>query len=175
MLASTFEKACLLTALLIVGVGAALADAFTPSLIANVQAEGKSLFMTGVRGSCGDKSHTAVGAVGGDLTKQQTPFVCDAAIIAEFDPQHVHIMITFAEKASTKSTISFAGMMNVKENVIQVSKVYFEPGKPTYIDVGVCKMFFTGRHMSGIFCGGKIDADGQRTVANISFDAEPGQ
>jgi hypothetical protein len=29
--------------------------------------------------------------------------------------------------------------------------------------------------MAGIFCGGKIDADGVRTVANIVFNPEPGQ
>jgi hypothetical protein len=109
--------------------------------------------MTGIRGSCSDKSHIAVGAVGTDLTNHQTRFVCDAAVIAEFDPQNVHTMITFAEKASTKSTISFAGTMNLKENIMQVSKVYFEPGKPTYVDDGACKIFFTGRHMTGIFCG----------------------
>jgi hypothetical protein len=169
------RKALFITTLLIIGAGAAFADAFTPSLLANVQAEGKSQFMTGVRGSCGDKSHIAVGPVGSDLTKHHTPFVCDAAVIAEFDPQHAHVMITFAEKASTKSTISFAGTMDVKENVMQVLKVYFEPGKPTYVDDGACKFFFTGRHINGIFCGGKIDVDGERTVASVSFNADPGQ
>jgi len=58
---------------------------------------------------------------------------------------------------------------------MSVDKVYFEAGKPTYIDDGACKVFFKGRHMTGIFCGGKIDADGQRTVASIVFDADPGQ
>ncbi len=161
--------------LLALSVGGAIADAFTPALIANVKAEGKSQFMTGVRGACDVKSHIAVGPVCTDLTAHQTPFVCDAVVIAEFDPRNVHTMITFAEKASTKNTISFAGTMSLKENIMQVSKVYFEPGKPTYVDEGACKVFFSGRHMEGIFCGGKIDADGQRTVANISFKAEPGQ
>jgi hypothetical protein len=41
------KKAFLLTPLLVMGAGAACADAFTPALIANVQAEGKSMFMTG--------------------------------------------------------------------------------------------------------------------------------
>jgi hypothetical protein len=43
------------------------------------------------------------------------------------------------------------------------------PGKPTYVDEGACKLFFSVKDMSGIYCGGKIDADGQRTVVSIAF------
>lgn len=153
----------------------ALADAFEPFYIANVEAEGQSQIMHGIRGSCDDKSHIAVGAVGTDLTSHQTPFVCDAALLTMFDKQNIHLMITFAQKATTKGVISFAGTMELKDNILEVRKVYFEPGKPTYVDDGACKFFFSGRHMTGIFCGGKIDADGQRTVAGISYKVDPGQ
>jgi hypothetical protein len=151
------------------------ADAFTPAFMADVQAEGHSQFMTGVRGSCSDKSHIASGRVGTDITNNHRPFNCDAVVIVTFDKQNVHTMITFAEKATTKGVIAFAGLMDAKNNMLFVQKVYFEPGKPTYVDEGACKLFFSGKHMSGIYCGGKIDADGQRTVASIVFDAEPGQ
>jgi hypothetical protein len=50
------KKAFLLTPLLVMGAGAARANAFTPTLIANVQAEGKSMLMTGIRGACSDKT-----------------------------------------------------------------------------------------------------------------------
>ena len=131
--------------------------------------------MTGVRGSCDPKSHIANGSVGTDLTNHQIPFACDAAVFIVFDNQNRHTMITFAKKATTKGVLSFSGMMDLKSNILDVQKVYFEPGKPTYIDEGTCKLFFSGRNMTGIFCGGKIDADGQRTVASIIFDADPGQ
>lgn len=157
------------------GASPAHADAFTPALMANVQAEGQSQFMTGVRGSCSAKSHIATGAVGTDITNNQIPFICDAAVFITFDKQNIHTMITFAEKATTKGVIAFSGLMDAKTNMLLVQKVYFEPGKPTYVDEGACKLFFSGKHMTGIYCGGKIDADGQRTVASIVFDAEPGQ
>jgi hypothetical protein len=165
----------LLLATLGVGIQAAHADAFTLAFMANVQAEGKSQFMTGVRGSCNKKSHIAKGPVGADITRNQVAFSCDAAIFVAFDQRNVHTLITFAEKATTRSVISFSGLMDDRTNTMSVSKVYFEPGKPTYVDDGACKVFFAGRHMTGIFCGGKIDADGERTVASIVFDADPGQ
>jgi hypothetical protein len=61
------------------------ADAFTPAFKANVQAEGQSQFMTGVRGSCSEKSHIATGRVGTDITNNHTPFNCDAVVIVTFD------------------------------------------------------------------------------------------
>jgi hypothetical protein len=168
-------RALAFVAALCVGSPIVHADAFTPAFMANVQAEGQSQFMTGVRGSCSDKSHIATGRVGTDITNNHTPFNCDAVVIATFDKQNIHTMITFAAKATTKGVIAFSGFMNAKTNMMTVQKVYFEPGKPTYIDEGACKLFFSGKHISGIFCGGKIDADGQRTVASIVFDPEPGQ
>ena len=131
--------------------------------------------MTGVRGACGPKSHLARGPVGTDLTHSQTPFFCDAVVLNFFDAQNRHVMVNFAKKDATREILAFSGIMESDGALMNVQKVYFEPGKPTYVDVGACKLFFAKRHMMGIFCGGKIDADGQRTVANITFDAEPGQ
>lgn len=168
-------KIPVLVALLCVAGTAAHSDAFTPALLANVQAEGQSQFMTGVRGSCTAASHIARGPVGANLTNHQTPFVCDAAVLAFFDKQNQHVLVNFAEKATTTGVLAFSGIMEPDGIMLNVSKVYFEPGKPTYVDVGVCKFFFSGRHMKGIFCGGKIDADGQRTVATIAFEADRGQ
>ena len=131
--------------------------------------------MSSVRGSCSNKSHIAKGAVGTDITRNQVVFNCDAAVFVTFDQRNVHTMITFAQKATTTGVISFAGLMDARTNTMSVSKVYFDAGKPTYVDDGACKLFFSGRHMTGIFCGGKIDADGERTVVSIVFDADPGQ
>lgn len=175
MHSSTWIKGSLLLTGLSVASLVAHADAFTPAYIANVKAEGQSQFMTGVRGSCSEASHIAAGPVGSDLTEHQTSFVCDAAIFTTFDKRNVHTMVTFAKKSATGEIISFAGLMDAKTNTMDVQKVYFEPGKATYVDVGACKVFFSHSHISGVFCGGKIDADGQRTVASIAFKADPGQ
>ena len=94
---------------------AAVADAFEPFYIANVKAEGESQFMTGVRGSCSAESHIAMGAIGTDLTHHQTPFSCDAAIVTFFDRRNKHVMVTFAERATTKGVISFAGQKWMKK------------------------------------------------------------
>ena len=154
---------------------AAFAQAFLPFYIANVKAEGEFKAMHSIRGSCAKDSHTAVGPIGADLTQNHTPFVCDAAILTVFDEQNIHSMITFAEKATTKGVISLAGNMDAKENILEVRKVYLEPGKPTYFEDAACKFFFSGRHMSGIACIGKYDADGQRTVLSIDYQVDFGQ
>jgi hypothetical protein len=174
MLLDAMKATSLAVAILSAGAVTARADAFTPFFLANVKAEGRSQFMTGVRGACGPQSHIAVGAVGADLTHNHVRFPCDAAIITTYDRKSIHTMVTFAEKAITRGVISFAGTMNLKSNILTVQRVYFAPGRPTYVDDGACKFFFSGRHMNGIFCGGKIDADGKRTVASIVFNAAPG-
>ena len=84
-------------------------------------------------------------------------------------------MVTFVKRPTTKGVISFAGQMDAKENILTVQKVYLEPGKPTYFDDAACTIFFSGKHMTGIDCIGKYDADGQRTVASIGYYAEPDQ
>jgi hypothetical protein len=169
-------KTFLLAAALSAVTSIAHADAFTPALLANAQAEGQSQLMTGIRGSCYVTSHIAVGPVGTDVSRQQTPFACDTAVIVVFDQQNRHVEFNFAKKAATKKIIAFAGtMIPYSNNMFLIQTVYFEPGKATKIDEGVCRVFFAGRHISAIDCGTKIDADGQRTVASIIFDAEPGQ
>jgi len=113
----------MLAALSISGV-AALADAFEPFYIANVKAEGTPQLITAIRGSCSNKSHIAVGAIGSDLTQHQIPFACEA-ILTTFDKQSIHSMVTFVEKATTKGVISFSGQMDIKENMLKVRKIYF--------------------------------------------------
>ena len=64
--------------------------------------------------------------------------------------------------------------MDEKDNILAVQKVYLEAGKPVYFDDAACKFFLSGHHMTGIACIGKYDADGQRTVVSIGYDAEQG-
>lgn len=175
MLRATILRSALAVAFICIGGTSAFADAFTGALIANVKAEGESQLMTGVRGTCDEKSHIAVGPVGADLAQHRRPFRCDAAVIVFFDNQNHHVMINFAEKSATNQIIAFSGIMDAAGEAMTVQRTYFEPGKPTYLDDAACKFFFSKRHMTGIFCGGKIDADGQRTVASIVFNASPGQ
>ena len=48
-----------------------------------------------VNGTCAPSSHTAEGPIGSDLTKQQSRFYCDMAVIMFFDDYKGHLMIQF--------------------------------------------------------------------------------
>jgi hypothetical protein len=82
-----------------------------------------------VKGQCSPESHIAEGAIGEDLTKRQSRFFCDAAVITLFSDNSKHIMIQFAEsKSSHLRQIGYAGMMEDTEimNVASISN----PARP---------------------------------------------
>lgn len=129
-----------------------------------------------LKGSCDASSHTSEGALGADLTKLQSRFLCDSAVVAFLDDHNSHIMIQFSEKEANHSPIlGFAGQMESDGIIMQVANVYLEPGKATPVSDGACKFFFKDRHMDGITCGIKADEGGQRTVAIVVFNAASGQ
>lgn len=129
-----------------------------------------------VVGRCSNRSHVAEGPIGDDLTKRQSRFFCDIAVIAFFDQTNTHVMIQFSQKESHHGAIlGFAGDVARDGKMMTVTKVYLTAGQATEVSDGNCKFFFSGRHMSGIFCGAKIDEGDRRTVVIVAFDAASGQ
>jgi hypothetical protein len=129
-----------------------------------------------VDGTCGLSSHTAEGPLDADLTKRQSRFYCNSAIITFFDNYKGHVMVQFTQKESHHGpTLGFAGKVEDDGIVMSVDHVYLTTGQPTPVSGGVCKFFFKGRHMSGIFCGMKVDETGRRTTAVVDFNAAPEQ
>ena len=127
-------------------------------------------------GTCEPSSHTAEGPLGADLTKRQSRFYCDSAVITFFDDYKGHVMIQFAQKEAHHTPIlGFAGRVEDDGITMALDHVYLTPGSPTTVSDGWCKFFFKNRHMSGIFCGMKVDETGRRTTASVSFDPMPGQ
>lgn len=122
---------------------------------------------------CAPESHIAEGAIGKDLTKRQSRFFCDAAVITFFSDNSKHVMIQFAESKSTHPRqIGYAGMMEGAE-IMNVSSVYLESGQPSPVSEGYCKFFFKEKNISGISCGAKVDEAGRRTVPVVGFNADP--
>ncbi len=134
-----------------------------------------------VNGTCSSSSHTAEGPLGSDLTKRQSRFYCDSAIITFFDDYPGHVMIQFAQKESQHSPIlGFAGRIEARQpgdvgTMIHVDSVYLAPGQATTVSDGSCKLFSKNRHLSELFCGMKVDETGRRTTAVVVFDVAPGQ
>lgn len=129
-----------------------------------------------VKGTCNASSHTSEGPLGADLTKQQSRFFCDSAVITFFDNHQSHVMINFLEKqANHAPTLGFAGQVENDGITMPVDHVYLESGKATPVSDGVCKFFFEDRHMKNIVCVMKADEGRRRTVAAVEFNAEPGQ
>jgi hypothetical protein len=129
-----------------------------------------------VNGTCDSSSHTAEGPLGSDLTKRQSRFYCDSAVITFFDDYKGHVMIQFAQKESHHSpTLGFAGRVEDDGIMMQVDSVYLEPGQATTVSDGSCKFFFKKPHLTNIVCGMKVDESGRRTTAVVVFNAAPGQ
>jgi hypothetical protein len=129
-----------------------------------------------VTGTCDASSHTAEGPLGSDLTKRQSRFFCDSAVIAFFDDYKGHVMVQFAQKDAHHTPIlGFAGRVEDDGIVMALDHVYLTEGQATTVSDGQCKFFFKNRHMSGIFCGMLVDETGRRTTAVVVFNPAPGQ
>ena len=149
--------------------GVALAALLWASAPSNAVADD----LTVVKGQCTPESHIAEGAIGEDLTKRQSRFFCDSAVVSVFSDNPKHVMIQFADSKSNHARqIGYAGMME-DEEIMNVRSVYLESGQPTPVADGNCKFFFSEKNISGIACGAKIDEAGRRTVPIVSFDADP--
>lgn len=129
-----------------------------------------------VHGTCDPSSHTAEGPLGADLTKRQSRFYCDLAIITFFPDYKGHVMVQFTQKEAHHTPIlGFAGRVDDAGILMNLDHVYLVPGQSTTVSAGWCKFFFRNHHMSGIFCGMAVDETGRRTTASVVFDPTPGQ
>lgn len=129
-----------------------------------------------IKGQCGPESHIAEGPIGQDLTKLQSRFFCDAAVVTVFSDDPKHVMIQFADSKSHHARqIGYAGVME-DEQILNVHGVYLEPGRSTPVVEGYCKLFFEAKGfektISSIACGAKIDEADRRTVPVITFKAD---
>jgi hypothetical protein len=126
-------------------------------------------------GRCAGSAHTAEEPVGGDLTKRQSRFFCDSAVIGFFGALNTHVLVQFVEnKSHHGQIIGFAGTMQGRD-FMTVDRVYLVQNQATTVDVGACKFFYAGARLTSMFCGAKIDEGGRRTVAAIGFDVAAGQ
>jgi hypothetical protein len=129
-----------------------------------------------INGTCGSSSHTAEGPLGSDLTKRQSRFYCDSAVITFFGDYKGHVMVQFAQKESNHSPLlGFSGRLEDDGIMMQLDTVYLVPGQATTVSDGSCKFFFENRQLSGIMCGMKVDETGRRTTAVVVFNVAPGQ
>lgn len=127
-----------------------------------------------VNGACDSSSHTAEGPIDSDLTKRQSRFYCDSAVITFLDDYKGHTMVQFTQKDSHHSPIlGFAGRLEEEGKMMKVDTVYLVPGNATTVSDGVCKFFFANRQLSGIMCGMKVDETGRRTTAIVAFNTVP--
>lgn len=128
-----------------------------------------------VKGKCTAKSHISEGPIGSDLTKRQSRFFCDTAIIAFFDNTNSHVMVTFVEsKSHTNKQLGFSGLMDSDGQILNVENVYI--GQDNHpVDQGHCKFFFKKRKLDGIACGAPIDQGERRTVPVVIFNAAKNQ
>ena len=118
-----------------------------------------------VKGTCDSSSHTAEGPLGIDLTKRQSRFFCDSAVITFFDDYKGHEMVGFFAPRSHHSPIlGFAGRVEDDGIMMQVDTVYLVPGQAMKVSDGWCKFFSKNRQMSDIVCGMKVEVDEDRAA-----------
>jgi hypothetical protein len=129
-----------------------------------------------VNGKCEATSHVAEGSIGEDLTKRQSRFFCDSAVIAFFADSPNHVMVQFAEsKAHHGLILGFGGVLDKSGANLFANHLYLETDHPISADFGLCKFFFKGKQMTGIWCGAKVDENGRRTAVMVDFRTLPGQ
>lgn len=128
-----------------------------------------------IDGKCSEQSHIAEGIVGGDLTKGQSRFFCDTAILAFFADSGRHVMVTFVEKGGHDDrSVGFAGMMDDDGQIMLVHHVYL--GQEVHgIREGYCRFFFKKRDMKSVVCGAPVDLGRLRIVPVVIFEASENQ
>jgi hypothetical protein len=122
-----------------------------------------------LKGQCEPSSHVAEGRIGDDLTKKQSRFFCDAAVIVSFGDDPKHRMIQFVDSQSSHArALAFAGFLR-DAKLMDVRNVYLETGRASAVADGNCQIFFDKQAISGIACGAKIDEGERRTVPIVAF------
>jgi hypothetical protein len=131
-----------------------------------------------VTGQCIKGSHIAAGGVDEDLSKRETPFSCDRAVITFLDQESKHVMVQFAmHSADHAMQLGFAGELEDNGQILDVDHVYIGTGStdPLVPVGGQCNFFFKDTHMTRMICGARIEQGGKATVPVVAFEADPGQ
>lgn len=124
-----------------------------------------------IKGRCASPSHVASGRVTEDLTKKQSRFFCDSAIIMRFDEAGKHRLIQFLDSNANHSRIlGFGGLMQDRA-ILAVKTVYLETARSVAASEGACKLFYNENRIAEIFCGAKVDEGDRRTVPIVTFEA----
>jgi hypothetical protein len=124
-----------------------------------------------IKGQCLPSSHVASGLINEDLTKKQSRFFCNSAIIMSFDDAGRHKLIQFVDSESNHSRILGFGGVTEDKSILIVKNVYLEIGRASLSSDGACKFFYDEEKISEIVCGAKIDEGDRRTVPIVSFES----
>ena len=124
-----------------------------------------------ISGACNSDSHLAEGPIGSDLTKLQSQFFCDNAVIRYFDDYRGHLLVQFVERGSSHPRIlGFAGRLGA-DKIMQVENVYIgNDGTPSTVSDGYCQFNLKSQTNITIMCAMKLDEVGRRTIAVVDFE-----
>jgi hypothetical protein len=120
-------------------------------------------------GQCGVNSHIAQGRKSEDLSKLESRYFCDQAIVGSEDGTDDHVRITFKKDGQTISPV--IAVIGVKKDgdMIHLRDILMGSQRAEVND-GACRFFYTKkRQMTDIVCSATFDQGEQRTVSVIAF------
>ena len=120
-------------------------------------------------GTCGRESFIAEGPIGSDLTKRQSRFFCDSAVVT-LDIEQGRGLFQFAEKRSNATPgLGFSGPFS-GERTFSLDTVYFNSAEKEPAAEGLCGIEMgRGGKPSRIYCVVTSDHGGRRAVARVEF------
>ena len=82
-------------------------------------------------GLCTADSHTAEGPIGSDLTKRQSRFYCDEAVVLVFDNENGPLLVEFQEKEARHGPVlGFYGKLAKNGKTMPVDRIFMgAPGE----------------------------------------------
>jgi hypothetical protein len=125
------------------------------------------------KGECSVRSHVAQGRKTDDLTKLDSRYFCDEAIVGSEDGSNDHIRITF--KKDDQSISPVIAVIGVKKDgdMIHLRDILMGSLRAEVND-GACRFFYSKkRQMTDIVCSATFDQEDQRTVSVIEFKLAP--
>lgn len=124
-------------------------------------------------GQCATTSHIAQGKKTEDLSKLESRYFCDQAIVGSEDGSDDHVRITFKKDGQNISPV--IAVIGVKKDgdMIHLRDILLGSQRAEVSD-GACRFFYTKkRQMTDIVCSATFDQGEQRTVSVIAFKLDP--
>ena len=148
---------------------AAVAAALASTSPAN--AEGRAPRTLTVNGKCDAGSQIAEGPRDADIRGRESRLFCDVAVVS-YGPGQA-LMVQFANSQAHHSPIvGYAGVMEDAQ-ILDVERVYLEPGHASPVDEGNCKFAWKAGRIDYIACGAPVYEGSRRTVPVVVFIASP--